>query len=139
MPCSHPSLVCSERNYSTRNHLKITGCKVQACVLSLFSHIQLFTTLWTVAHQAPLSMIFSRREYWNRLPCHPPGHLPDPGIEPTSFMSPALAAGFFTTRATCGPLTILPQQVNPSTSKRFWNCFVKYCTHKVLLLMELAF
>ena len=41
-------------------------------------------TLWTVAHQAPLSMMFSRREYWSGLPCPPPGDLPDSGIEPVS-------------------------------------------------------
>jgi len=44
---------------------------------------------WTVAHQAPLSMRFSRQEYWGGLPCPPPGDLPDAGIEP---MSPALQA-----------------------------------------------
>ena len=47
-------------------------------------------TLWTVAHQAPLSMEFSRQEYWSRLPFPPPGHLPDPGVKPTSLTSPAL-------------------------------------------------
>ena len=40
-------------------------------------------TLWTVACQAPLSMAFSRQEYWSGLPCLPPGDLPDPGFEPT--------------------------------------------------------
>ena len=54
-------------------------------------------TLWTVAHQAPLSMEFSRQEYWSRLPCPPPGHLPDPGIKPASLTSPALTDSFFTT------------------------------------------
>ena len=53
-----------------------------ACRLSHFSCVQLFTTLWTVACQALLSMEFSRREYWSALPCLPPGDLPDPGIEP---------------------------------------------------------
>ena len=43
-----------------------------------------FGTLWTVAHQAPLSMGFSREEYWSGLPFPPPGNLPDPGIEPAS-------------------------------------------------------
>ena len=57
-------------------------------------------TLWTVAHQAPLSMGFSRQEYWSGLPCPPPGDLPHPGIEPASLMSPALADRFFTTSAT---------------------------------------
>ena len=52
---------------------------------------------WTVAHQAPLFMGFSRQEYWNRLPCPPPGDLPNPGLEPTSLVSPAFAGRFFTT------------------------------------------
>ena len=56
-------------------------------------------TLWTVAHQASLSMGFSRQEYWRRLPCPPPGNLPNQGIEPTSLMSPAQAGKFFTTIA----------------------------------------
>ena len=70
-----------------------------ACLPSCFSRVWLFVTLWTVAHQAPLSMGFSRQEYWNGLPCPPSGHLPNPGIEPASLMSPALASGFFTTSA----------------------------------------
>ena len=57
-------------------------------------------TLWTVAHWAPLSMGFSRQEYWSGLPCHPPGDLPDPGIKPASLTSLALAGRFFTTSAT---------------------------------------
>ena len=59
------------------------------CVLSCFSCVQLFATLWIVAHQAPLSMEFSRQEYWSRLPFPSPEDLPDPGIEPASLMSPA--------------------------------------------------
>ena len=43
------------------------------CVLSQFSHVQLFATLWTIAHQIPLSMGFSKQEYWSGLPCPPPG------------------------------------------------------------------
>jgi len=54
-------------------------------------------TLWTVARKAPLSMGFSRQEYWSGLPCLPPGDLPDRGIELVSLMSLALAGGFFTT------------------------------------------
>ena len=70
------------------------------CVLSRFSRVQLFATPWTVAFQAPLSMRFPRQEYWSRLPFLSPGDLPDPGIEPVSLMSPALAGGFFTTGST---------------------------------------
>ena len=65
---------------------------VCVCVLS---HIQLFATPWTVAHQAPLSMEFSRQEYWSGLPFHTPGGLPGPGMESTSLVSSALAGGFF--------------------------------------------
>ena len=66
-------------------------------MLSLFSHVPLFVTPWTVARQAPLSVVFSRQEYWSVLPRSLPGDLPDPGIEPASLVSPALAGGFFTT------------------------------------------
>ena len=59
-------------------------------MLSRYSH----------AHQAPLSMGFSRQEYWSGLSCPLPGDLPDPGIEPGSLKSPALAGGFFTTSVT---------------------------------------
>ena len=63
---------------------------------SHFSHIGLCDTL-ELAHKAPLSMGFSIQEYWNGLPCPPPGDLPDPGIEPMSFMSLALSGGLFNT------------------------------------------
>ena len=67
------------------------------CMLSHFSHVQLFVTLWTVAHQAPLSMGFSRQEYWSGLLCPSLGDLPNSGTEPASLMSPALTGWFFTT------------------------------------------
>ena len=60
---------------------------LHACMLSHFSHVQLFATPWTVAHQTPLSMEFFRQEYWS-------------GIKPTSLKSPALAGRFFTTSDT---------------------------------------
>ena len=52
------------------------------CMLSSFSLVWLFATLWTVAHQAPLYMVFSRQECWSGLPCPPPGDLPDQGLKP---------------------------------------------------------
>ena len=58
-----------------------------------------FATPWTVALQTPLSMGFSRQEYWSGLPCPPPGDLPNPGIEAMSLTSPTLAGRFFTTSA----------------------------------------
>ena len=62
----------------------------------LLSCIQFLVTPWIVAHKAPLSMEFSRQEHWSELPFPTPGDLPDPGIEPWSPASPALAGGFFT-------------------------------------------
>ena len=66
---------------------------MHASVLSSFCSVQLLVTLWTIACWVPLSMGFSRQEYWSGLPCPPPGDLPNPGIEPTSLTSPALAVG----------------------------------------------
>ena len=63
----------------------------------LLSHVRLFVTPRTVAFQAPLSMEFSRQENWSGLPFPTPEYLPDPGMEPMSLGSPALAGGFFTT------------------------------------------
>ena len=79
-----------------------TTSTVLACyVLSRVSRVWLFATPWTIAHQAPLSTGFSRQEYWNELPFPLPGDLPDPGIEPGSVTSSALAlSGRFSTTST---------------------------------------
>ena len=66
-------------------------------VLSHFSPVHLFAISWTVACQAPLSMDFSRQEYWSGFPFPPPGDLPNSGIKPGSLASPASAGRFFTT------------------------------------------
>ena len=63
----------------------------------MLSHVRLFATPWTVACQALLSMEFSKKEYCIELPFPIPEDLLQPGIEPTSLTSPALAGGFFTT------------------------------------------
>ena len=91
-------------------HLKLTegDCGPEDCedlivcayMLSSSSHVQLFATLWTVAHQAPPSIGFSRQEFCSGLPCPPPVDLPDPGIEPMSLISPPLEGRFFTTSTT---------------------------------------
>ena len=62
--------------------------------MKLLSHVQLFATPWTVAYQAPLSMGFSRQEYWSGLPFPSPGDLPNPGIEPEfpAFQADALTS-----------------------------------------------
>ena len=85
--------------------LRLTGVEVllsfqELCVLSHFSHVRLFAMPGTIARQAPLSMGFSRQEYWSGLPCPPPGDLPYLGIEPTSVMSPALEGEVFNTSPT---------------------------------------
>ena len=67
---------------------------VCVCVYSL-SHVCVFVAPWTVARQAPLSMEFSRQEYWSRLPFPSSEELPDPGIKPKALPSPALARGLF--------------------------------------------
>ena len=79
---------------------------LNVCVLSHFSCVQVFTTLWTVAHQAPLSMGSSREEYWSGLPCPPPGHLPDSGIKLSSTVSPALKADSLPTEPPGKPIYI---------------------------------
>ena len=68
---------------------------VRVCMLSHFSHIQLFVTLWTVACQAPLYMGFSRQEHWSGLPRPPPENPSNPGIKPASSVAPALQGDFF--------------------------------------------
>ena len=73
---------------------------VESMLLSCFSHVRLCAIPQTAAHHAPSSLGFSRQKYWSGLLCPPPGHLPNPGIEPTSLMSPALLGRFFITKAT---------------------------------------
>ena len=77
--------------------------QMRECLLGCFSCARLIVALQTIACQAPLSMGFSRQEYWSGLPCLRPGHLPNPGIEPVSLMSPALAGRLLTTSATGEP------------------------------------
>ena len=78
------------------NFLCVCVC---VCVCDqLLSHMQLFAAPWTVTHQAPLPMEFSGQEYWSRVPFPIPGDPPNPGIQPTSLPSPALASEFFTAR-----------------------------------------
>ena len=72
------------------------------CMLSCFSHVHRFVILWIVAHQAPLSMGFSRQEYWSGLSFPSPGDLPNPRIKRTSLMSSALIGRFLTTSPTWG-------------------------------------
>ena len=103
-----------------------------ACACCCCSHDRLLATLWIAAQQAPLSMRFSRQQYWSGLPCPPPGDLPHPGIEPVS-----PAGGFFTIWARGGspygtwedvnkcPLffhKIYSRQQEPWVFKRYLSC-----------------
>ena len=80
-------------------------------ILSRFTHVLLCDPI-DCSHQAPLSMGFCRQEYWSRLPCPPPGGLPNLGIEPASLMSPALAGRFFTTSAIWEVPVYIIQHIN---------------------------
>ena len=86
---------------------------MSVCVLSHFSHVQLFLTPWAVAHQAPLSMGFFRQEYWSGLPCPPPGALPSLGIKPRSL---ALQADFLPSEPPGKP----KEAVGEGQYIRFW-------------------
>ena len=106
-----------------QNQMRIDDTWVTAKVLSQQYQWQLlfscqvrsdsFETPWTAAHQAPLSMGFSRQEYWSGLPCPSPGHLPHPGIEPAS---PALQADSFPLRHQRNPQWQLVNPVNLGSS-----------------------
>ena len=76
-------------------------------MLSCFSCVLLFVTVGAIAHQAPLSMGFSKQEYGSGLPCPPPGDLPDPGIKPTSLMSPAWQVAYLALAPPGKPTSLL--------------------------------
>ena len=77
-------------------------------------------TLWTIAHRVPLSMAFSRQEYWSGLSCPPPGYLPDPRTEP-EFMSPTLPGGCFTTSTTYESCSVVSDSLRPHGLCSPWN------------------
>ena len=85
-------------------------------------------------HQAPLSMGFSRQEYWNVLSWPPPGDLHDPGIKPESLMSPALAGRFFTTSPTWKAFWGLGKRNSRSTLVSFELCRPKMLPFAALLI-----
>ena len=89
--------VCrGEEGKSSSSRNNSLGVYVCDCVLVAQSCLT-FTIPWTISHQAPLSIEFSRQEYWSGLPFPSPGDLPNPGMEPPSLVSSALAGRFFTT------------------------------------------
>ena len=90
------------------------------------SHVRLFATPWTVAHQASPSMGFSRQEYWSGLPFPSPGDLPDPGIEPGS---PALEADTLTSEPPGKP------QTHKGLSQRFSKIMQKTENSRICILL----
>ena len=93
---------------SSESKMNLFRIPVLVCRISRFSHVRLFVTPWTAAHQSPLSMGFSRQEYWSGLPFPSPGDLPDPGIEP---VSPALEADALTSEPPGKPRMAYNQQI----------------------------
>ena len=85
LPCLSPAGNPRDRSETWVDFLH----RLSVCVLSRFSCVRLFGTLWTIGLQAPLSIGLSRQENWSGLPCPPPGDLPHPGIKLESLMSPA--------------------------------------------------
>ena len=79
-------------------------CVTDHVSVSCFSRVRLFVTLWTAAYQVPLSIGFSRQQYWSGLPCPPPGDLPHPGMEPAS---PALQADSLPTEPQVAPVSTI--------------------------------
>ena len=96
-------ILCSQRWRSSiysqqKQDQELTVAQIMNSLLpSRFNCVKFCATLWTVPHQAPLSVEFSRQEHWSGLSFPSPGDLPNPGIE---LLSPALAGGFFSTSAT---------------------------------------
>ena len=98
------------------------------------SHVQLFATTWIVARQAPLSIRFSRQEYWSGLPFPSPGDLPDPGIEPVSLASPAWAGVFFTSEPPGKPRKLHLHHSNPGNNQSKITYFLHVLYRNVLFL-----
>ena len=93
---------------------------VSQCVCAqLLNHARLIGASWTLACQAPLPMEFSRQEHWSGVPFPTPRDLPDPGIEPTSLVSPALAGGFFTTGPPGKPKRLAKKSCMPFLNEAF--------------------
>ena len=117
-------------------------CELHMCACCHFNCVWLLVTLWIVAHQVALSMGFSRQEYWSRLPCPPPGDLPDPGMEP---MTPALAGRFFTSNTTGKAQCELYTSINPNNNllpefliQLFWYIGLKNNRSLVNLMCTLS-
>ena len=94
---------------------------ITCCATKLLQSCPTLCDPWTVAPQAPLSMGFSRQEYWSRLPCPSLGDLPKAGIKPVSLSSPALAGVFFTTSTTWETPPLITDPINLYLSSGPWG------------------
>ena len=114
-----PEMCCLTLNFQLFPHRKVEFIIyiILHSALQLLSHIWFFATPWTVAHQAPLSMGFSRKEYWSELTFPSPDYLPDPGIEPTS---PVLQADSLPLSHQGGPY-IIRKRKEIGSSQLSWN------------------
>ena len=90
-------------------------------MLSCFSRVQLSATPWTIVRQAPLSVRFSRQEYWRGLLFPAPGNLPNPRMEAASLWSPALAGGFFVTSTTHSESSSQNSSRNSQQKRKIWT------------------
>ena len=128
------------------------GIYTWCVVLTCFSCVQLFVTLWTVARQASLSMGFSRQEYWSGLLCPPPGDLPDPGIKPVSLcllhwevgslplVPPGKPSIYMDLHLIIPVSTIVPDHtlLCPDVFKFLWFCFSRDYQLCILLVCKRA-
>ena len=109
------------------NFAHTTVCLSLSCV-------QLLVTPWTIAHQAPLPMGFSRQEYWSGLPGPPPGDLPDPGIKPMSHVS---CSGRRVLYHWCHPQALSKRVLPLLTGSRSVDCWLSCIPHLPILLFAL--
>jgi len=99
-----------EDTQTVRKHMKRRAASLAIVhVCQSLGCVQPFATPWTVAHQAPLSMEFSRQEYWSGLPCPSPGDLPNPGIKPRSPALQAESLSFELPRKPLGKWKLIPR------------------------------
>ena len=120
------SILDSLIHQKTVDECRITNSAL--CPQSL-SHVRLFVTPWPITHVAPLSMRFSRQEYWSGMPHRPPANLPHPGIKLVSLTFPALAGGLFTTEPSVKPpgtdMRIPSEKAQHPYNKRLHKYFFK--------------
>ena len=118
----HTNMFIAEFAYSKiLGNIQLSSIKlyIRVCMLSCFSHVQLFATLWTVARQATLFMGFSKQESRSELLCLPPGALSHPGIKLVSLMTPASAGNYFTTVPLGKPLKTIKKAQRPFPGHHF--------------------